>query len=96
MIDHRYEVQDDEPDESGTREIYKAGAAALIAIPGQDAPLPDFPVGKHVLARYPETTTFYRAEVTGVKKDVYRLKFEDDQNQEMEVYRRFVLDVSSK
>jgi len=58
--------------------------------------LPDYTVGKHVLARYPETTTFYRAEVTGVKKDVYRLKFEDDQNQEMEVGRRFVLDVSSK
>ena len=58
--------------------------------------LPDFVVGKHVLARYPETTTFYRAEVTGVKKDVYRLKFEDDQNQEMEVNRRFVLDFSPK
>ena len=93
----RYEVQDPEPDESGTGgQTYKATASALIAIPGPDAILPDFPVGKLVLARYPETTTFYRAEVTGVKKDVYRLKFEDDQNQEMEVYRRFVLDVSSK
>ena len=49
-----------------------------------------------MLARYPETTTFYRAEVTGVKKDVYRLKFEDDQNKEMEVDRRFVLDMSNK
>ena len=49
-----------------------------------------------MLARYPETTTFYRAEVTGAKKDFYRLRFEDDQNQEMEVGRRFVLDVSGK
>jgi len=93
----RYEVQDPEPDENGAPgQIYKSSAAALIAIPSADAVLPDFPVGKHVLARYPETTTFYRAEVTGVKKDVYRLKFEDDQNQEMEVNRRFVLDFSPR
>ncbi|MCJ1451346.1 hypothetical protein MMC28_001682 [Mycoblastus sanguinarius] len=93
----RYEVQDPEPDENGAPgQVYKTSAAALIAIPGPDAALPDFPVGKQVLARYPETTTFYRAEVTGVKKDVYRLRFEDDQNQEMEVGRRFVLDVNSK
>jgi SAGA-associated factor 29 len=93
----RYEVQDPEPDETGAPgQIYKASAAALIAIPPADAILPDYPVGKPVLARYPETTTFYRAEVTGMKKDVCRLKFEDDQNQEMEVDRRFVLDVSNK
>ncbi|KAF6221168.1 hypothetical protein HO133_002022 [Letharia lupina] len=93
----RYEVQDPEPDENGAPgQVYKTTAAALIAIPGPDAPLPDFPIGKQVLARYPETTTFYRAEVKGAKKDVYRLKFEDDQDQEMEVGRRFVLDVSSK
>ncbi|KAK4693783.1 SAGA-associated factor 29, partial [Lecanoromycetidae sp. Uapishka_2] len=93
----QYEVQDPEPDENGAPgQVYKTFAAALIAIPGPDAVLPDFPIGKHVLARYPETTTFYRAEVTGVKKDVYRLRFEDDQDQEMDVGRRFVLDVNSK
>ena len=87
-------MQDPEPDENGQPgQVYKTGANALIAIPSPDAALPDFPVGKAVLARYPETTTFYRAEVTGSKKDVYRLKFEDDQNQEMEVGRRFVLDL---
>jgi hypothetical protein len=92
-----YEVQDPEPDETGAPgQVYKTSAAALIAIPSVDAILPDYPVGKTVLARYPETTTFYRAEVTGVKKDVYRLKFEDDQNKEMEVDRRFVLDMSNK
>ncbi|KAL8823426.1 MAG: hypothetical protein Q9191_005866 [Dirinaria sp. TL-2023a] len=93
----RYEVQDPEPDENGAPgQIYKAYAAALIAIPSPDAPLPDYAIGKQVLARYPETTTFYRAEVTGLKKDTYKLRFEDDQNQEMEVGRRFVLDVSNK
>lgn len=74
----------------------KISAAALIAIPKEGDALVDFPVGKSVLARYPETTTFYRAIIAGGKKDVYRLKFEDDQGQEMEVYRRFVLDVNSK
>ena len=93
----RYEVQDPEPDENGAPgQVYKTTASALIAIPGLDAVLPDFPIGKQVLARYPETTTFYRAEVKGGRKDVYRLKFEDDQDQEMEVGRRYVLDVSSK
>lgn len=92
-----YEVQDPEPDETGAPgQIYKTSAAALLAIPSPDASLPDYPIGKHVLACYPETTTFYRAEVTGVKKDICRLRFEDDQNQEMEVGRRYVLDFSNK
>ena len=46
-----------------------------------------------MLARYPETTTFYRAEVHGIMKDMYRLKFEEDAGQEMEVARRFVLEL---
>ncbi|CAF9903282.1 MAG: SAGA HAT/Core module component [Heterodermia speciosa] len=94
----RYEVQDPEPDsESGAPgQIYKTSAAALLAIPSPETPLPDYHIGKHVLACYPETTTFYRAEVTGMRKDVCRLRFEDDQNQEMEVGRRYVLDFSNK
>ncbi|KAL8790053.1 MAG: hypothetical protein Q9195_006555 [Heterodermia aff. obscurata] len=93
----RYEVQDPEPDESGAPgQIYKTSAAALLAIPSPEVSLPDYHIGKHVLACYPETTTFYRAEVTGMRKDVCRLRFEDDQNQEMEVGRRYVLDFSNK
>ncbi|KAL8918069.1 MAG: hypothetical protein Q9208_007591 [Pyrenodesmia sp. 3 TL-2023] len=93
----RYEVQDPEPDDNGQPgQIYKASANALIAIPSADATLPDYSVGKQVLARYPETTTFYRAVVTVAKKDVYRLKFEDDNENEMEVARRYVLDLSNK
>ncbi|KAL9611852.1 MAG: hypothetical protein Q9167_003506 [Letrouitia subvulpina] len=92
-----YEIQDPEPDDNGAPgQIYKTSAAALIAIPSPDAILADYPVGKQVLARYPETTTFYRAVVTQVKKDGYRLKFEDDNENEMEVTRRYVLDLNSK
>ncbi|KAL9033618.1 MAG: hypothetical protein Q9214_007428, partial [Letrouitia sp. 1 TL-2023] len=90
-------IQDPEPDDNGAPgQIYKAFSAALIAIPSPDAVLADYPVGKQVLARYPETTTFYRAVVTQVKKDGYRLKFEDDNENEMEVTRRYVLDLNSK
>jgi len=55
-------------------------------------------VGKQVLARYPDTTTFYRAEVMAVsKKDGYRLKFEgEEDDKEMDVDRRFVLDLPAK
>lgn len=74
--------------------MYKTTANYLIPIPAKDAPLPSFSVGKQVLARYPDTTTFYRAEVMGAKKDVYRLKFEgEEDDKEMEVDRRYVLDV---
>jgi len=98
---YRYEVQDPEPDDSGVPgEKYRTSALALIAIPSADAPFSDYPLGKHVLARYPETTTFYRAEVMGTKKvkdeSYCRLKFEDDQNQELEVLRRYVLDVGGR
>lgn len=94
---HSYEVQDPEPDEDGAPgQIYKTSALALIAIPPQGTPLPDYSIGKHVLARYPNTTTFYRAEVTAMKKGSCRLKFEEDQDQEMEVDRRFVLEFSGK
>ena len=53
-------------------------------------------MGKIVLARYPETTTFYRAEVTGFNKDAYCLKFEDDRDQKMWVDRRYVLDLGNR
>ena len=53
-----------------------------------------------MLAQYPQTTTFYRAEVAGTKKtkdgSVCRLKFEDDANMELEVPRRYVLEVGNR
>ncbi|KAF3912583.1 hypothetical protein ABW21_db0206315 [Orbilia brochopaga] len=64
----RYEVQDPEPDELGNHgQIYKALAHQLIPIPSDSSGLPTYPNGKQVLARYPETTTFYKAEVIGTK-----------------------------
>ncbi|KAJ5901932.1 hypothetical protein N7495_002460 [Penicillium taxi] len=93
-----YDVQDPEPNENGEEgAVYKTTASSLIPIPIVNTSLPSFPVGKQVLARYPDTTTFYRAEVMGSKKDVYRLKFEgEEDDKEMEVDRRFVLDIPNK
>ncbi|CAD6591965.1 MAG: hypothetical protein ASARMPRED_005885 [Alectoria sarmentosa] len=89
-----YVVQDPEPDENGVPgQVYKATAAALIAIPGPDASPSYFYIGSQVLARYPKSTAFYRAEVTGENENKYRLKFEDDADRIVEVERRFVLAV---
>ncbi|KAJ6180970.1 hypothetical protein N7519_011431 [Penicillium mononematosum] len=94
----RYDVQDPEPNENGEQgAVYRTTAASLIPIPQLSAHLSTYPVGKQVLARYPDTTTFYRAEVMGARKDVYRLKFEgEEDDKEMEVDRRFVLDILGK
>ncbi|GMF69735.1 unnamed protein product [Aspergillus oryzae] len=87
-----------EPNENGEEgAVYKTTAAFLIPIPQVGSTLPSFSVGKQVLARYPDTTTFYRAEVMGSRKDTYRLKFEgEEDDKEMEVDRRFVLDIPGK
>ncbi|KAB8237399.1 SAGA-associated factor 29 family protein [Aspergillus alliaceus] len=94
----RYDVQDPEPNENGEQgAVYRTTAVSLIPIPQIGTALPSFPVGKQVLARYPDTTTFYRAEVMGSRKDAYRLKFEgEEDDKEMEVDRRFVLDIPGK
>lgn len=93
-----YDVQDPEPNENGEQgAVYKTTASSLIPIPQVSGSLHSFTAGKQVLARYPDTTTFYRAEVMGSKKDVYRLKFEgEEDDKEMEVDRRYVLDIPNK
>ena len=64
----RYEVQDPEPDEHGnTSQPYKANSTNIILIPDDSSGLSPLPSGTMVLARYPETTTFYRAEVISTK-----------------------------
>lgn len=94
----RYEVRDPEPDDMGNMgKLFKCTWKELIFIPPQDATrsqTPNYPPGTKVLARYPETTTFYPAIVTGTKRDgVCRLKFdgEEEVDKEMEVTRRLVL-----
>lgn len=95
----RYEVRDPEPDENGNPgQSYKATPKDLLPIatlPQQIVKLPPYPIGAQVLARYPETTTFYRAEVMGTKRDKCRLKFEgeEEENKEQEVERRLVLPI---
>lgn len=99
----RFEVQDDEPEDSGPRSRYKTSAQMLILIPGENENLPDYPPGKQVLARYPDTTTFYLAEVLRTKKEkgdkgktMCVLRFQDDSDKELVVQRRFVLDIGGK
>lgn len=95
----RYEVQDPEPDENNNPgQSYKAGIKDLILIPNPDDTqtinsLPHLSPGAQVIARYPETTTFYRAEVIAMKRDgKCRLKFEgeEEEGKETEVERRLV------
>jgi len=96
----RYDVQDPEPDENSTGpgQIYRTSASSMVAIPTLDQPLPDYPKGKHVLAQYPHTTTFYRAEVVSMKGSEVTLRFEgeDDAQSTQVVDRRFVLDHRGK
>ncbi|KAF2221992.1 SGF29 tudor-like domain-containing protein [Elsinoe ampelina] len=101
----RYEIQDADPDpQPGTGEIpapYRASVSHLYAIPASNA-LPDLAKGRNVLAQYPDTTTFYKAEVStpwrakdlsGEKGAYVRLRFEGEMEEakEMEVERRFVV-----
>lgn len=59
----------------------------------------NYPYGTKVLARYPETTTFYPAEVIGTKRDGRcKLKFEgeEEEGKETEVDRRLVVPYPGK
>jgi SAGA-associated factor 29 len=94
----RFEVKDPEPDENGNPgQSYKTSIRDIIPLPTDEElrNMPQFTAGSQVLARYPETTTFYRAEVTGTRRDKYRLKFEgeDDADKETEVSRGLVLNI---
>ena len=89
---YRYDVKDPDPDPDEKDVVYRVKSDQLLLIPLEGSSLPNFSVGKQVLARYPDPTTFYKAEVMAVKKDVYRLRFEgEEDDKEMEVDRRFVL-----
>ena len=104
----RYEVQDPEPDENvNLSQTYKTYANNLILIPDDSSGLPQLPPGTMVLARYPETTTFYRAEVIATKVPSHheyllmkrdgtcKLRFEGEEEigKETDVERRLVLEV---
>lgn len=76
----RYEIIDADPDPPTPSAPYRASVNHLIPIPPQSSngTLPDLPKGKHVLALYPGTTTFYKAEVVATWRQADgRVKKED-------------------
>lgn len=92
----KFEIRDPEPDENNNPgQTFKATYKEILLIPRlDDVPtLKNYPYGTKVLARYPETTTFYPALVVGERKGNVRLKFdgEEEVNKETEVERRLVL-----
>ena len=92
----RCEVQDPEPDENGLPgQTYKTTLSSLIPIQNDNVGLVPHLKGAHVLARYPETTTFYHAEVMASKKETCMLRFEGEEEIEKltEVERRHVLEL---
>lgn len=91
-----YDVQDPEPDQKGHRgKKYHAVTpddVLIISRPESAGKLKPYKPGARVLARYPDTTTFYQAQVVAqdVKTGVCRLRFEGETSVQ-QVERRFVL-----
>lgn len=98
----KFEIRDPEPDENNNPgQTFKAGYKEILLIPTREnvPTLTNYPYGSKVIARYPETTTFYPAIVVGHKKDgSVRLKFdgEEEVNKETEIERRLVLPFPEK
>ncbi|KAG2057723.1 hypothetical protein BDR06DRAFT_980753 [Suillus hirtellus] len=112
---NRYEVQDVEPQEDGQPgQCYNTTLRAIIPLPDPNASptsaahlnaYQEFPAGSTVMALYPDTSCFYRAEVISPPRDVpgrgvttktiasyYQLKFEDDDDQEHSVAAQWVVE----
>lgn len=97
---YSFEIQDVDPEVDAEGKFpapYRASVASLVPIPLVASGLPEFQRGKQVYALYPQTTTFYKAEMVGMKtKEMCRLRFEgeEERDKEMEVERRYVLDTN--
>lgn len=83
---------------SSSSTSFRASIASVMQIPEQNERLPDVSKGRQVLALYPETTTFYRGEVSAPWKakegeQAVRVRFEGelDNVESQLVERRFVL-----
>ncbi|TEB39729.1 hypothetical protein FA13DRAFT_1723937 [Coprinellus micaceus] len=97
-----YEVRDAE--EEGA-EVITAHQKHVIPLPDPKAPFThEFSIGHTVLGLYPDTSCFYRAEVvatpktlqsSGARHPTYKLKFEDDDNQEHPVAAEWVVEFPS-
>lgn len=93
----RYIVKDEDPDvPSPARKEYKMSASGMIPIPAPATELPRLDKGKMVLALYPDSTTFYKAEVTGMDGATgnvsLRFEGEEQSGTQQVVERRFVVD----
>ena len=93
----RYKVLDIEPDDQSKQKEYRSSASSMIPITpeSQAATLKGWEAGKVVLALYPNTTTFYKAEVYSMGEDgKVDLKFEgeNDSTTLQQVERRFVIE----
>lgn len=114
---NKYEVQDAEPQEDGQPGVtYITTPKSMIPLPDPNAHFgtpahvssyQDFAAGATVMALYPDTSCFYRAEVISTPKEMqpsgrtappskympmYKLKFEDDDNQEHPVAAQWVVE----
>lgn len=93
----RYKVLDIEPDDQSKQKEYRSSASSMIFITpeSQASTLADWESGQTVLALYPNTTTFYKAEVDSMDKEgKVNLKFEgeNDSNTLQQVERRYVIE----
>lgn len=93
----RYKVLDIEPEDQSKQKEYRSSASSMIPITpeSQANTLKDWEAGKVVLALYPNTTTFYKAEVHSMDGDGrVNLKFEgeNDSTTLQQVERRFVIE----
>ncbi|ENH70755.1 hypothetical protein FOC1_g10005055 [Fusarium oxysporum f. sp. cubense race 1] len=93
----RYKVLDIEPEDQSKQKEYRSSASSMIPITpeSQASTLKDWESGKVVLALYPNTTTFYKAEVHSMDSDgKVNLKFEgeNDSSTLQQVERRFVIE----
>lgn len=93
----RYKVLDIEPDDQSKQKEYRTSASSMIPITpeSQASTLKDWESGQVVLALYPNTTTFYKAEVHSMdSQGRVALKFEgeNDSTTLQQVERRFVIE----
>ncbi|KAB8346278.1 hypothetical protein FH972_023322 [Carpinus fangiana] len=91
----KYEIQDDQPEVGKDPDPpYKVSYRELVPIPASSKDLPNIAKGTAVLAVYPDTSVFYKAEVLRMTKDHCRLRFEgeDDHSHEPEIPRRLVVE----
>lgn len=78
----RFEIQDPEPDELHPNgQIFKANYKEVILVPLHllNSKLKEYKIGSKVLAKYPETTTFYPAEVLESRNSRCMLRFEGEE-----------------